>query len=105
MHHVYVLIISRDDRHVWTDRNSCTGMSTEIKIYYIFFMFLLQKSHKTRGIVKIAVINDNNNFAPSIIRSLCEFVGDCFGPRYFSSGAQIPRPKTITSEFHTMASK
>ena len=28
----------------------------------------------------IAVINDNNNFAPSIFRSLCEFVGDCFGP-------------------------
>ena len=32
----------------------------------------------------IAIINDNNNFAPSIFRSLCEFVGDCFGPRYFS---------------------
>ena len=32
----------------------------------------------------IAIINDNNNFAPSVFRSLCEFVGDCFGPRYFS---------------------
>ena len=33
----------------------------------------------------IAVINDNNNFAPSFFQSLCEFVGDCFGPLYFSS--------------------
>ena len=30
----------------------------------------------------IAIINDNNNFAPSIFQSLCEFVGDCFGLRY-----------------------
>ena len=37
---------------------------------------------------KIAIINANNNFAPSIFRSLCEFVGDCFGPRYFSEGAE-----------------
>ena len=51
----------------------------------------------------MAIINDNNNFAPSIFRSLCEFVGDCFGPRYFSSGAtlpqKIPRSKPITSDF------
>ena len=57
-----------------------------------------------------AIINDNNNFAPSIFWSLCEFVSDCFGPRYFSSGAtlphrKVPRSKTITSEFHTMTSK
>ena len=38
----------------------------------------------------IAIINDNNNFAPSIFWSLCEFGGDCFGPRYFSSGAYPP---------------
>ena len=28
----------------------------------------------------IAIINDNNNFAPSVFWSFCEFVGDCFGP-------------------------
>ena len=39
----------------------------------------------------IAIINDNNNFVPSIFRSLCEFVGDCFGPRYFSSGTTLPQ--------------
>ena len=33
------------------------------------------------------VISDNNNFTPSICHSLYEFVGDCFGPPYFSSGA------------------
>ena len=33
----------------------------------------------------IAIINDNNNFAPSVFWSLCEFVGDCFGPLYVFS--------------------
>ena len=37
-----------------------------------------------------AVINDNNNFAPSIFWSLCEFVGNCFGPWSFSPGAYAP---------------
>ena len=68
----------------------------------VFFVFFSKNTHKTHKIVKVAVINDNNNFAPSLFRSLCEFVGDCFGPRFFSSG---PRPKTITSDFHTMTSK
>ena len=57
----------------------------------------------------IAIINDNNNFAPSIFRSLCEFVGDCFGPRYFSSGATLPQKNTSVQNnhlrFHTMTSK
>ena len=43
----------------------------------------------------IAIINNNNNFAPSIFRSLCEFVGDCFGPRYFSLGATLPQEKYL----------
>ena len=33
----------------------------------------------------IAIINDNNNFAPSTFRSLCELVGDCFGPWYIAT--------------------
>ena len=55
------------------------------------------------------VINYNNNFAPSLFRSLCEFVGDCFGPRYFSSGAAIPQKNSSVQNnhlrFHTMTSK
>ena len=43
----------------------------------------------------IEIINDNNNFAPSIFRSLHEFVCDCFGPRYFSSGATLPQKKYL----------
>ena len=35
-----------------------------------------------------AIINDNNNLAPSIFRSLCEFVSDCFGPWYFSAPSE-----------------
>ena len=66
----------------------------------------IQKAHE---IVKVAVINDNNNFAPSLFRSLCEFVGDCFGPRYFSSGAALPQKNTSVQNnhlrFHTMTSK
>ena len=57
--------------------------------------FCQKNTHKTHKIVKVAVINDNNNFAPSLFRSLCKFVGDCFGPRYFSSGAALPRKKNL----------
>ena len=74
-----------------------------------FFVFLSKNTHKTHKIVKVAVINDNNNFAPSLFRSLCEFVGDCFGPRYFSSGAALPQKNTSVQNnhlrFHTMTSK
>ena len=56
-----------------------------------------------------AIINDNNNFAPSIFRSLCEFVGDCFRPQYFASGATLPQKNTSVQNnhlrFHTMTSK
>ena len=59
--------------------------------------------------VYIAVINDNNNFAPSLFRSLCEFVGDCFGPPYFSLGAALPQKNTSVENnhlrYHTMTSK
>ena len=33
--------------------------------------------------------NDNNNFAPSIFRSLCEFVSDCFGPQFTKQSPPI----------------
>ena len=75
----------------------------------VFFVFLSKNTHKTHEIVKVAVINDNNNFAPSLFRSLCEFVGDCFGPRYFSPGTALPQKNTSVQNnhlrFHTMTSK
>ena len=44
-----------------------------------------------------------HHFTPSVFRSLCEFVCDCFGPRYFTPGATLPqkvsRSKRIFSEF------
>ena len=63
-------------------------------------MFLSKNTNKIHKIVKIAVINDNNNFAPSIFRSLCEFFGDYFGPRYFSSGAALPQKNTSAQNNH-----
>ena len=49
---------------------------------------------------------DNNNCAPSFLRSLCEIGGDCFGPRYFSEGAQFPKKNTEVQNnrrrIHTM---
>ena len=63
-------------------------------------MFLSKYTHKTHKIVTVAVINDNNNFAPSIFWSLCEFVGDCFGPQYFSSGASLPQKNTLAQNNH-----
>ena len=57
----------------------------------------------------IVVINDNNNFAPSIFRSLCEFVSDCFGHWCFSPGATLLQKNTSVQinhlQFHTMTSK
>ena len=87
-----------------------TGMSTEMILKNVVFFVLLSKNtHNTHEIVKVAVINDNNNFAPSLFRSLREFVGDCFGPRYFSSGAALPQKNTSVQNnhlrFHTMTSK
>ena len=41
---------------------------------------------------KILVINDNNNFTPSLLCSLCEIVHDCFGARVFFFGA-VPLPQ------------
>ena len=106
---IRAFITSRNDRHVWTDRNSLTGMSTEMIKNAVFFVFCQKNTHKTHGIVKVAVISDNNNFAPSLFRSLCEFVGDCFGPRYFSSGAALPQKNTSVQNnhprFHIMTSK
>ena len=41
--------------------------------------------------------------------SLCEFVGDCLGLQYFSSGAMLPQKNTLVQNnhlrFHTMTSK
>ena len=106
---IRALITSRNDRHVWTDWNSFTGMNTEIFKKCCFLRVFVKNTHKTHGIVKIAVINDNNNFAPSLFGSLCEFVGDCFGPRHFSSGTALPQKNTLVQNnhlrFHTMTSK
>ena len=70
----------------------------------------LHKLHlKCIKMSNIAIINDNNNFAPSVFRSLCELVGGCFGPRYFSLGATLPQKNTSVQNnhlrFHTMTSK
>ena len=43
---------------------------------------------------------DNNNCAPSFLRSLREIGGDCFGPRYFSEGAQLPKKNTEVQNNH-----
>ena len=106
---ICALITSRNDRHVWTDRNSFTGISTEMIKMLFYLCFCQKNTHKTHKMVKVAVINDNNNFAPSLFRSLCEFIGDCFGPRYFSSGAALPQKNTSVQNnhlrFHTMTSK
>ena len=40
-------------------------------------------------------MNDNDNFAASIFRSLCEFVGDCFGPRVIFFGSYAPSEKYL----------
>ena len=52
------------------------------------------------------ISKDNNNCASSLLRSLCEIGGDCFGPRYFSEGTQLPKKNTEVQNnprrIHTM---
>ena len=52
---------------------------------------------------------DNNNCSPSFLTSFCEFGGDCFGPRYFSEGAQekntITKVQNNHRRIHTMTEK
>ena len=111
--HIRALTTTRNDRHVWTDWNSeIRNLQGWVQKWYkmLFSSCFCQKNtHKTHKIVKVAVINDNNNFAPSLFRSLCAFVGDCFGPRYFSLGAVLPQKNTSVQNnhlrFHTMTSK
>ena len=43
-------------------------------------------------------VNDNNNFAPSLFRSLCETVGDCFGASEFFFGSCTPSEKYLGSK-------
>ena len=75
-------------------------MSAEISKVFLHKLHL-----KCIKMTNIATIYDNNNFAPSI----CEFVGDCFGPLYFSSGATLPQKNTSVQNnhlrFQTMTSK
>ena len=95
-------ITLRDDRHVWTDQSSLTGIDRHWVKHKLSKVFLYKLHLKCIQNVQIVVINDNNNFAPSLFWSLCEFVGDCFGYRYFSLGAalrKIPWSKTIASDF------
>ena len=56
----------------------------------------------TRGFMNELMTDwiDNNNCAPSFLRSLCEIGGDCFGPRYFSEGAQLPKKHTEVQNNH-----
>ena len=81
-------ITLRDDHHVWTDQYSLTGIDRHW-VKRRFSKVFLHKLHLKCIQNEIAVINDNNNFAPSLFQSLCEFVSDCFGQR----------SKTITSDF------
>ena len=43
---------------------------------------------------------DNNNCAPSFLRSLCQIGGDCFGPRYISEAAQLPKENAMVQNNH-----
>ena len=81
-----------NDPHAWTDRNSLTGIDRQWvhKKDKVCFRKIHLKCIK---MANVAIINDNNNFVLSIFQSLCEFVGDCFGPRYFSSGSTLLQKK------------
>ena len=57
---------------------------------------------------EIMVINDNNNFIPSLFQS-CEIVGNCFGASSFLFGSYAPSKNILAQnnhfQFHTVTSK
>ena len=77
----------------------CRGLDFNLR--QVWPLFSLCKSVKTVGILAVCGRGksygwktsffpkichlDNDNCAPSFLRSLCEIGGDCFGPRYFKN--------------------
>ena len=59
------------------------------RILSILTLDWLQHARSVRGVYEL-----DNNCAPSFLRLLCEIGGDCFEPRYFSEGAQLPKKNT-----------
>ena len=49
---IRALITSRDDRHVWTDRNSFTGISTEMIKMLFYLCFCQKNTHKNTKLSK-----------------------------------------------------
>ena len=47
---------------------------------------------------QIAVISDNDNFAPCMFQSLCEIFGDCFGASVFLF--TLPQKNTSVQNNH-----
>ena len=58
---------------------------------------------------EIAVINDNNNFAPSLFPLLWEIIGDCFDAQYLWKLHALPQKNTLAPnthlQFHKVTSK
>ena len=107
--HIRALITSRNDHHVWTDRNSFTGMSTEMIKSMLFSLCFCQKIHlKTHKIVKVAVIMTtitlHHLFSVLLWIRWWLFWSSVFfwgsAPRYFSLGAALPQKNTSAQNNH-----
>ena len=90
---IYAMIVMPEQIKILSQgkiENECRSKLNKVFLYYKLHLTCIKMSN-------IAIINGNNNFALCIFRSLCEFVGDCFEPLYFSSGAtlsqKVPRSK------------
>ena len=84
-----------------------------VDFFFFFFFFLILNFIFLNKNVKIKCQNiivtaPKRNYNQIItLQNLC--FGDCFGPRYFSSGAALPQKNTSVQNnhlrFHTMTSK
>ena len=102
---IRALITSHNDRHVWTDRNLFTGMSTEIIKNAVFFVFLSKILIKhTKLLLMTKITLHHLFFSPCVNSSVIVLVLGIF-LRELRFLRKIPRPKTITSDFQTMTSK
>ena len=100
---IRALITLRNDRHVWTDRNSFTGMTTEMIKILFSLCFCQKNTHKTYKIVKqrllMTIITLHHLYFGHSVNSSVIVLDLGIFLRELRSLRKIPRSKTITSDF------
>ena len=80
--------------YVWIDRNDHRGMSTQMDVYVFSNIFIWKNTLEILAeMSEISAISDSYNFTPSLFRSLCEIIGDCFDVLVLAPSEKYLSPK------------